>query len=214
MGRATELTAAAVRAAMSVLEEASEPLPFRVVWAGVNAREPHIAESWDREFPGIKTTLAVKLRYESITLVKAGWLRKHNRTWALTRPGLMALAAHSDANALFAEAGRRYRHWSDNREAFDEVERLLKLLEQRGGWVSITELSELVRLDPYLLLEWLQGTHPKGWRLVLDPNGNIPVDPLGLTEREYGEWADLVADYRYNPPVDLPELAESASQNS
>jgi restriction system protein len=62
------------------------------------------------------------VRFATVDLVKAGWLRKEKGRWYVTEEGRAAYAKHKDPEAFYSEATRLYRVWK--RAQPDEVEEL------------------------------------------------------------------------------------------
>ncbi len=193
MATATELSARAVHAALAVLSKTPPGIgmPFRLVWGGLTALDPDLEATWSAEFPDMYTSMAMKLRYDSIKLVKAGWLRKRNRVWTLTGPGRLALAEYTDPRHLWYVASKLYQYWSDRRGRFDEAARLLANAPEKGGWIYFEDLARFLGLESNPLLAWLQSTQPPGWHLALDEFGEVPRRELGLDESEVEPWEEL-----------------------
>ncbi|NEB73841.1 AAA domain-containing protein [Streptomyces sp. SID14478] len=191
-----ELNARAVHAAMGVLHRlaSGHGLPFRQVWARVLEDDPTLKADWEKAFPQLATTARTRLQYESINLVKAGWLRKSGRVWRLTGPGRQAYSQYGqDSAALLAKAYERYGYWSDERAAFNRAAEVLETLPDDSRWVSVEDLAESVGLAAAPLRVWLQSGRPPGWYLALGGDGEVP-DVLGLTEGELDEWRTLLED--------------------
>ena len=51
------------------------------------------------------------LRFATVDLVKAGWMRKHKGIWTATDTGRAALAQFKDPAAFYQEAKRLYQIW-------------------------------------------------------------------------------------------------------
>ncbi|MGW0880442.1 McrB family protein [Streptomyces sp. NPDC002671] len=198
-----ELNARAVHGAMQVLAKLPKGhgLAFREVWERVQELDPSLKADWEAAFPDLSTTIRTKLRYESINLGKAGWLRKTGRTWRLTGPGRQAfLACEGDPAALLTRAYERYGYWSTERAAFDRAAEILETLPDANQWVEIADLAQAVGLDEEPLRAWLQSHRPTGWHLALGADGEVP-EQLGLAENEYDEWRTLLEESRVYDPA-------------
>ncbi|MEU8583120.1 McrB family protein [Streptomyces abikoensis] len=199
---AFELNARAVHGAMQVLAKlaAGHGLPFREVWERVQELDPSLKADWAEAFPDLSTTVRTKLRYESINLGKAGWLRKTGRTWRLTGPGRQAFTAYEgDPAALLNRAYERYGYWSAERAAFDRAAEALETLPDANQWVGLADLARVVGLEEEPLGAWLQSGRPTGWHLALGADGEVP-DQLVLTDAEYDEWRTLLEESRVYDP--------------
>ncbi|SFK38958.1 McrB family protein [Streptomyces pini] len=196
-----EMSARVVRAAMDVLAGLPDDhgLAFGEVWQRVQKTDPSLVPEWEAALPPQATGPKTKLRYESINLVKAGWLRKTGRVWRLTGPGRLALAEFADDPVAFLRrAYERYAYWDRERPAFDRVEAVLGALADLGQWVRAGQLARAVGLDRGFLLVWLQGSRPRGWHLVLGDDGEVPEE-LGLADSEYDGWrTSLERDAAYD----------------
>ncbi|MEU5929719.1 AAA family ATPase [Streptomyces antimycoticus] len=193
-----ELNARAVHAAMDVLARlaSGHGLPFREVWNRALEVDPALKADWEEAFPDIATTARTKLRYESISLVKAGWLRKTERSWRLTGLGRQAFMAYAgDREALLNRANERYAYWSSERAGFNRATEVLESLLDANQWVAIADLAQAVSLEEEPLRAWLQSSRPPGWYLALGTDGEVP-EQLGLTEGEYDEWRTLLEENR------------------
>jgi 5-methylcytosine-specific restriction protein B len=208
--------ARAVWAAMTVLAAAPDrrPLPFAQVWVGVQKLDPTLEEEWwqARSMYGGRTTAKVKMRYESINLVKAGWLHKHDRVWELTGPGRKALDRHQDdKGGLLAEAYELYTLWSRYRSQYEEACRLLGVALLSSSWVPLRGLAEYVDIDTELLAQFLQGSKPYGWYLALDDIGHPRGLPLYVDELEMDAWQQALTEAAAHGPLrwrSADELAE------
>lgn len=202
MTAASDLSARAVLAAMKVLAGRPEGhgLAFQEVWTQVQEFDPALELAWEAAFPGLATTIRTKLRYESINLVKAGWLRKGGRVWRLTGPGRRALAEYEgDPAGLLGNAVERYNYWSRERAAFEKAADILEGLSDLGQWVKASNLADAIGLEVAPLIAWLQSTRPRGWHLALGGDGEAPEE-LGLTRGELDEWRTLLEnDHVYDP---------------
>ncbi|MFJ2557768.1 MULTISPECIES: McrB family protein [unclassified Streptomyces] len=198
MSAVTELSARAVHAAMKVLHRLStgEGLAFTEVWERVQEIDPTLKTEWDEEFPDLATNARTKLRYVSISLVKAGWLSKTGRRWQLTGPGRQAFTAYEgDRDALLARSLERYGYWSTERLAFDQAADVLEMLPDSHQWVATADLAEAVGLEEEPLRSWIQAGRMRGWHLALGQDGEVP-EQLELTEREYDDWRTLLEESR------------------
>ncbi|MEU8102197.1 AAA family ATPase [Nonomuraea muscovyensis] len=193
MATVFRLSARAVWAAMRVLERQPDGhgLAFREVWDRIQSIDPELEQAWDATFPNLSTTIKTKLRYDSINLVKAGWLRKGGRVWQLTGLGRRVIDNHrDDMDGLLREANSRYSYWSRERASFDTAAEILEGLSDLGAWVELSELAELVGLAPEPLMAWLHSTRPRGWYLAL-AGGEVPGF-LESSPGELDEWRTLL----------------------
>ncbi|MGV9314168.1 McrB family protein [Streptomyces sp. NPDC003691] len=198
MSAVTELSARAVHAAMQVLHRmpAGHGLSFAEVWERVQEDDPTLKAEWDEAFPDLATNARTKLRYDSINLVKAGWLRKTGRKWRLTGPGRQAFTAYEgDRDALLARAFERYGYWSTERAAFNQAADVLEMLPDSNQWVSTAHLAEAVGLEEEPLRSWILAGRMRGWHLALGQGGEVP-EQLELTDDEYDEWRTLLEESR------------------
>ncbi|WP_158714674.1 AAA family ATPase [Streptomyces sp. NRRL S-474] len=202
MTTALELTARVVRVAARILARQPDGhgLAFRRVWELVQAEDPELEADWHAAFPEVETAVEKRLRYESINLGKAGWLRKTGRQWRLTGPGRKALEAF-DATDFLTLARSAYGYWDSERPAFEAVTETLAALPDTGKWTRVADLAEHHGVDADFLLPWLQGSRPEGWHLVLGTDGEVPRG-LGLSPVELDEWRNLlVRDGVYDEPA-------------
>ncbi|MFB6556087.1 MULTISPECIES: AAA family ATPase [unclassified Streptomyces] len=202
MTTAFELTARVVRVAARILARQPEGhgLAFRQVWELVQAEDPDLEGDWHASFPEVETAVEKRLRYESINLGKAGWLRKTGRQWRLTGPGREALKTF-DAADFLAHARNSYGYWDSERAAFEAATETLAALPDTGKWIRVADLAEHHGLDADFLLPWLQGPRPEGWHLALGDDGEVPEE-LGLSPVELDEWRNLlVRDGVYDEPA-------------
>ncbi|MFJ5303884.1 McrB family protein [Streptomyces sp. NPDC088350] len=198
MSAVMELSARSVYAAMQVLHRlpAGHGLTFAEVWERVQEIDSTLKAEWDEEFPDLATNARTKLRYDSINLVKAGWLRKTGRKWWLTGPGRQAFTAYEgDKDALLARAFERYGYWSTERAAFNQAAELLEMLPDSSQWVATADLAAAIGLEEEPLRAWIQAGRTHGWHLALGQDGEVP-EQLELTEGEYDEWRILLEESR------------------
>ncbi|WP_326801884.1 AAA family ATPase [Streptomyces sp. NBC_01788] len=202
MTTAFDLTARVVQVAARILARQPEGhgLAFRQVWELVQEEDPHLEADWHTAFPEVETAVEKRLRYESINLGKAGWLRKTGRQWRLTGPGRKALE-ELGAGDFLSHARASYGYWDSERAAFEAVTETLAALPDTGKWIRIAALAGHHGLDADFLLPWLQGPRPEGWHLVLGEDGEVPEE-LGLSPVELDEWRNLlVRDGVYDEPA-------------
>ncbi|MDO0932016.1 AAA family ATPase [Streptomyces sp. DG2A-72] len=202
MTTAFDLTARVVQVAARILARQPEGhgLAFRQVWELVQAEDPDLEADWHAAFPEVETAVEKRLRYESINLGKAGWLRKTGRQWRLTGPGRKALEEF-DAVDFLLQARESYGYWDSERAAFEAVAETLAALPDTGKWIRVTDLAEHHGLDVDFLLPWLLGPRPEGWHLALGADGEVSEE-LGLSPVELDEWRNLlVRDGVYDEPA-------------
>ncbi|MFH9426189.1 McrB family protein [Streptomyces sp. NPDC017529] len=198
MSAVTELSARAVHAAMKALARlpAGHGLAFTEVWERVQEFDPTLKAEWDEAFPDLAINARTRLQYDSINLVKAGWLRKTGRKWRLTGPGRQAFTAYEgDKDGLFARAVERYGYWSAERAAFNQAAVVLEMLPDLSQWVSTGDLAAAVGLEEEPLRAWIQAGRERGWHLALGQDGEVP-EQLELTDGEYDEWRDMLKESR------------------
>ncbi|MEU0399903.1 AAA family ATPase [Streptomyces sp. NPDC006197] len=198
MTNVSELHARAVHAAMKVLARlaSGQGLKFASVWMRVLEEDPGLKKDWETAFPDLATTARTQLRYESINLVKAGWLRKAERTWKLTASGRQAFIDYEDdRDELLRQAHQRYAYWSAERASFTLAAEVLETLPDDNRWVPIADLAAAVGLEEEPLRAWIQSSRPQGWYLALGPDGEVP-EQLRLTDDERDEWRSQLEENR------------------
>lgn len=186
-----QITARALRAAAQVLANHPDGLPRQELWRQITQRLPSIEAEWAEASPG-QTTVLQKFSFDSVNLVKAGWLRKVGRRWYLAPPGRTALRQYTDPEEFRERAVELYAYWQRNRARFERAKLLMEVIPS-GSWVSLGDLATEARLPPDRLVWWAQGELPPGWYQVLDADGGLPND-LDLTDAERDEWLELLGD--------------------
>lgn len=109
----------------------------------------------DSFFPGTSQKRYDKrLRFHTITTVKAGWLVKDGGTWSLTDAGRDAYERLADPAEFAASSDRAYRKWDKANQLTKRqdasVARLrdaLALLGE-GEWTTLEDLAELTGMNP------------------------------------------------------------------
>ncbi|SFD43306.1 McrB family protein [Streptomyces aidingensis] len=194
MTAAVELKARAVMGAMKVLiqQPTGHGLALADVWDQLLREDPALADEWVAATGEPVTVLRSRMRFGSIDVGKAGWLRKDGRVWRLTAPGRRQVAALNDDPVGFLTlAHERFSYWDQERASFDRAGELLEALTDDRRWVAIKDLAAAVGLEPEPLRDWLQSARPTGWYLALDNDGEVSSE-LGLEPGEYDEWRSLL----------------------
>jgi 5-methylcytosine-specific restriction enzyme B len=125
--------------------------------------------------------------FDTIRLVKAGWLHKDTQhVWHLTGPGRKVLARNDDYLSFWQEAVSAYQFWERNQARFDRLARLVGAIPE-GSWAADSDLAAQTGLSVDSVVHWLLGERPPGWHLVLDPDGGLP-DAANLSEEERAGW--------------------------
>lgn len=111
-----------IRALLAVLAEVPDGMAARDVIAAVEQRIG-LTEHEAGEFSSGGRRFDRLLRFETIELVKCGWLVKEAGTWRITPEGVDALAAYTDPEELRRVARRGYAEWQRGRpDEADETE--------------------------------------------------------------------------------------------
>lgn len=89
------------------------------------------------------------LRFTTINVVKAGWLRKKTGVWTLTEDGAAALEQFPDPEALFKESRRLYREWKAQQPATEDAGEEVERAEETGliAAATLEEAEESARAD-------------------------------------------------------------------
>lgn len=161
-------------AAGEVLSRAEEILP----------PTPFEDQDYERH-PGVRR-YPKKMRFDSIKLVKAGWLIKHEGVWRLTESGHQAYRQFADAEDFEKESRRQYRLWKaqqpsdqfdDSQEAEDvEAAQLESGEQRRRAW-----LVRGANVDgENVLPRWLsEGFCSVGWSELEDIPAGTPNAQIG-----------------------------------
>lgn len=134
------------------------------------------------------------VRFQTIAVVKAGWLVKDKGQWSLTDEGRKAYERFADPNDLAREAGRLYRKWAkdqpDEIDEDDQSEEATATLEEaeEAAWAEIQEhLSEMNPFDFQSLVAGLLRAmkYHVSWQAPPGPDGGTDIiahtDPLGIS---------------------------------
>jgi restriction system protein len=97
------------------------------------------------------------VRFATIPLVKAGWLRKDKGTWQVTEEGQQAYEKYVDPDVFIREAVQRYKSWRRSQPQADDLDDLgvdetadtVSILEeaQESAWSEIS--AYLMAMNPY-----------------------------------------------------------------
>lgn len=183
-----QIIAQALFTGAHILAEHPDGMRPRDLWTQVIRQIPQADREWAESGTG-KTTVYQKFSFESVNLVKAGWLRKSGGRWFLTPTGRAALDEYRDWESFSQEYSDRYTDWQRNRASYARAELLVETIPA-GTWAAARDLGPLA---PQRLVEWLQGGRPDGWHRVLDADGGLPND-LPFTADERREWEDLLEE--------------------
>jgi 5-methylcytosine-specific restriction enzyme B len=186
-----QIIAQALFTGAHILAEHPDGLRGRELWLLVTQQLPDVERDWAESGTG-RTDAYTKFSFESINLVKAGWLRKPDRRWYLTSVGRAALDEYRELIPFYDRYVELYHDWDRNRTGFERALRLVKAIPE-GAWAAGDDLSGQVKLEPRRLLEWLQGEWPPGWHRVLDADGGLP-DDLPLSQADRNEWMELLEE--------------------
>lgn len=82
------------------------------------------------------------VRFATIDLVKAGWMRKERGYWSITEDGSDALARHGDASDLYRSAKALYAQW--RKENPNEINVSIPDIEPDGVEVDISDADATI----------------------------------------------------------------------
>ena len=187
MPSALRIRARALHQAAEILLDQPDGLRLQELWPRICRADPSLEADWQE--CGKSRSLERDLRYSSVHLVKAGWLRKTAWRWRITGLGQAALADYPKPDEFFAEARRVHAYWKANRPSFDAAADLLGDLPD-GRWVDLADLAAEFGIDRGAVAACLLGTRPEGWHRALD-SGEVPPG-ASLTRGERDEWRDLL----------------------
>nr|BFE28504.1 hypothetical protein GCM10010200_007550 [Actinomadura rugatobispora] len=183
------LEALMMRSGATILADHPEGLRAQILWQMIVERHPAIEEEYVAT--GAKANPATNFRWNSVSLVKAGWVNKTGGRWYLTPVGRWALRQYTEPDRFFRQANDRYYDWERNRDAFQRAQELVEAVEE-SHWISAGEVADETGLDVTRLVHWFQGARPEGWWRLLDEGGHLPADAhLDETDRE--KWLGLLA---------------------
>jgi 5-methylcytosine-specific restriction protein B len=181
----------AQQAGLRILLAHPEGLPARELWPMVVETLPAI-EAETRAVTTGSTTPESAFKWQSIGLVKAGWLTKSGGRWYATPVGRWALGQYPEPSAFFRATAEPYTYWERRKAQFELARRLVEAVEE-GSWVSVDDLAAQCELDPKRLVVWLQGDRPEGWHRVLDAEGRIP-DAVFADAATRDRWHRMLHD--------------------
>jgi 5-methylcytosine-specific restriction protein B len=117
------------------------------------------------------------LQFNSVGLVKAGWIHKARRRWYVTGLGRHALTEHPDTASFYAELNRVYKYWEVNRSRFDNAVAMVEALPE-GRWTSVTDVASEAGIDAAPLIGFLLGSRPDGLHRLLSDDGTRRARPI------------------------------------
>ena len=192
----TKRTGEFVRALIKFLLESPDGAPAKQSMAAV-ASQFDLTDYEAGSYPsGPGQRFNYILRFATVDLVKAGWMRKHKGIWTATDTGRAALAQFKDPAAFYQEAKRLYQIWrkaqpDDDHDATNveiEVPETIRTFEvaEEEAWQEIW--SHLAKIPPYEFQEMVRqllevmGYHVS-WVAPPGRDGGIDIiawtDPLG-----------------------------------
>lgn len=143
------------------------------------------------------------LRFWSVDLVKAGWIKKSDGRWFLTQEGKQALEAFPDAGDFGSEASRRYKEWKRARKAeqeqkvANETQALVAAVAAKipeGKWASFTDVADVTGTASTTVGIQMWNDQPPGWHRVARKEGLLSAEIYGMDDRSDEQRSLLVAE--------------------
>ncbi|HEX2418477.1 MAG TPA: winged helix-turn-helix domain-containing protein, partial [Micromonosporaceae bacterium] len=147
-----------MRGVLEILIEESGGIPAREVLQRLESTVPPtpLENSVYPNRPNVRRREKT-VRFASIPLVKAGWLRKDKGTWRVTEEGQQAYEKYVDPGVFIREAVQRYQAWKRSQPQADDLDDLgvdetadtLSILEEaeESAWSEIS--AYLMAMNPY-----------------------------------------------------------------
>jgi 5-methylcytosine-specific restriction protein B len=156
MSTVYERNAPRLRAALTLLDRAGQPMKYRELFSQLERDYPPIDDDLDATRDG-QIRWQNDLLFQSVNLVKAGWMLKDGRgSWSITEAGREALRRIPQPTEFQRASLRRYYEWVEQQK---ETQRRAWLIRGSsvlganlvpewlaGGWVSLPA-SQLRQID-------------------------------------------------------------------
>ncbi len=200
---------AMLRAICTLLAETSDGMNGTELIELVKAIVPPTATENTLNASGI-VRYVTNLRFWSIDLVKAGWVRKVGGVWTLTEVGRAALASYPDPQDFGNAARHLYKEWKArdisekaSRENWELADSVIARIPA-GRWVTFTDVADTVGGSFQSLGVHLWKECPPGWHRVALKGGLLSAERYGDEDRT-DEQRRLLREDGFDLDGPLPE---------